>query len=77
MSWQELMQLGGVVVMIGALIAGMDWAWRPRPMRQIFRRFPGNDYAKTDYEARLEAAGGAPVRNIRDVAATRTTGDWS
>lgn len=67
MSAGELIQAAGVIVASLALMAGMDHAWKRRPARQVFPRFPGNEYAKRDYEARLEAAGEAPVRNVRDV----------
>lgn len=63
----DLIAFGLAIAGISGIVGALSMWCRPVPMRQL-TRFPGNDEAKAQYEARLEAAGIGKVRNVREVA---------
>lgn len=59
---------GLFLIASGLLMRWLDRVCRRAPLIELMR-FPGNDRAAKNYDARLKAAGGAPVRNVREVTA--------
>jgi hypothetical protein len=59
--------IAGLCLIASALIVRLLDRWcRPVPLIELMR-WQGNDDARARYDARMKAAGHAPVRNVRDV----------
>jgi hypothetical protein len=61
-----LMQAGLFLAAAALLVRWLDRVCRRAPLIEL-TRFPGNDEALRSYQRRMDAAGEAPVRNVREV----------
>jgi hypothetical protein len=60
-----LLQAGLFLAAAALLVRWLDRVCSRAPMHQLMR-FPGNDEALRSYQRRMDAAGEAPVRNVRE-----------
>lgn len=61
-------QAGACLIAACLLMAWLDRVCKRAPLIELMR-WSGNEDGKRRYDARLKAAGEAPVRNVRDAAA--------